>query len=228
MPADRRVRWGYHELTEPWAHRLVKGAGIRPGELVMDIGAGQGSITAHLIDVGARIIAVELHPARAGRLRQRFGSSIVVVEADAADLRLPRQPFKVVANPPFGITTGLFRRLLGRNSRLSSADVVVPAHVAARLASGRAPGADRWTASYRAHVAARLPARAFRPPAPMATSVLRIDRHSRTAADPNAPPQAHGPGDASQRLECAADRKTLWGTPNVVTGRERDPLPGRP
>lgn len=179
MPADRRARWGYHELTDPWAYRLVRGAGIRPGDLVVDVGAGHGSITAHLIDVGARVIAVELHSERAGRLRRRFGSSIVVVEADAADLRLPRQPFKVVANPPFGITTALLRRLLGRNSRLRSADIVVPAYVAARWASGRAPEAARWTAGYRARTAARLPSEACRPPAPMATAVLRIERHGR-------------------------------------------------
>jgi 23S rRNA (adenine-N6)-dimethyltransferase len=177
VPGDRLTRWGYHELTDAWAHRLVKAAGVRPGELVLDVGAGHGCITAHLIGVGARVTAVELHPARAATLRQRFGSSIVVVEADAADLRLPRQPFKVVANPPFGITTALLRRLLGRNSRLRSADVVVPSYVAARWASGRAPGADRWMATYHAHIAARLPAAAFRPRAPMATAVLHIERH---------------------------------------------------
>lgn len=190
MPADRRTRWGFHELTEPWAHRLVGSAGIRPGDLVLDVGAGHGSITAKLVDAGARVVAVELHPARAAALRRRFGSSIVVVEADAADLRLPRRPFKVVANPPFGITTALLRRLLGHRSRLRSADIVVPAQVAARWASGRAPGADRWTASYRLQVAARLPAGAFRPPAPMATALLHIERHGRSAADPNAPPSA--------------------------------------
>lgn len=179
MPAESRAWWGNHELTDPWAYRLVRGAGVRPGDLVLDVGAGHGGITAHLIDVGARVVAVELHPARARRLRQRFGSSIVVVEADAADLRLPRQAFKVVANPPFGITTALFRRLLGRGSRLRSADMVVPVYVAARWASGRAPGADRWTASYCAQVAARLPTGAFRPPAPMATAVLRIEQLGR-------------------------------------------------
>lgn len=175
MPGER-ARWGYHELADPWARRLVGAAGIAPGDLVLDVGAGRGSITAHLLDAGALVVAIELHRGRADHLCRRFGSSIVVVRADAVDLRLPRRPFKVVANPPFGITTALLRRLLGRGSRLVSADIVVPAHTAARWASHRGPGPSRWTVEYRARIVARLPDVAFRPPASMPTSVLRIER----------------------------------------------------
>ena len=39
----------------------------RPGELVLDLGAGEGALTAHLVRAGARVVAVELHP-RAGIL----------------------------------------------------------------------------------------------------------------------------------------------------------------
>jgi 23S rRNA (adenine-N6)-dimethyltransferase len=190
VPAEPQAPWGYHQLIYSSAYRLVKAAGIRPGDLVLDVGAGGGSITAHLLATGARVIAVELHPVRARRLRQRFGSSIVVVQTDAADLRLPRHPFKVVANPPFGITTALLRRLLGPNSRVRTADIVVPAYVAGRWASARAPGANRWAVIFHARVAARLPTTAFRPSAPMATAILRIERHARSAGDPNAPPRS--------------------------------------
>ena len=87
MSAQRRTPWGYHELFDPWAERLVDAARIHLGDLVLDIGAGSGALTAKLLAAGARVIAVELHPQRARRLRQRFGSSVVVVEADASDLR---------------------------------------------------------------------------------------------------------------------------------------------
>lgn len=187
MSAERRVRWGYHELSDLWAERLVDAARIGPGDLVLDVGAGSGAITAHLLAAGARVIAVELHPQRARRLRQRFGSSVVVVEADASDLRLPKREFRVVANPPFGITTALLRRLLSPGSRMFSADLIVPAYTAARWAAGRGHGSARWSATYGARVVARLPDAAFRPPSPMATVVLRLERHGRGAADPNAP-----------------------------------------
>lgn len=187
MSVERRTRWGYHELSDLWAARLVDSARIRSGDLVVDVGAGRGAVTARLLAAGARVIAVELHTQRARRLRQRFGASVVVVEADATDLRLPRQQFRVVANPPFGITTSLLRRLLSPGSRMLSADLIVPTYTATRWATGRGHGSGRWSDTYSARVVARLPAIAFRPPAPMATAVLRIERHNRGAADPNAP-----------------------------------------
>jgi 23S rRNA (adenine-N6)-dimethyltransferase len=156
---------------------LVGTARIRPHDLVLDIGAGGGTLTSHLVSCGARVIAVELHPARARRLRRRFdGQPVVVVQADAADLRLPRRPFAVVANPPFAVTTALLRRLLGPGSHLQLGALVVPTHVGARWAAGRAPGRQRWSRTFQVTVETTLPARAFRPAAPLGAAVLRIER----------------------------------------------------
>ncbi|HEY1635933.1 MAG TPA: rRNA adenine N-6-methyltransferase family protein [Acidimicrobiales bacterium] len=177
MSVERRTHWGYHQLADLWARRLVESAGIRPDQLVLDVGAGSGALTSHLVSSGARVVAVELHPARANLLRTRFRDQpVVVVEADAADLRLPRRPFSVVANPPFAVTTALLRRLLGRGSRLRAADLVVPTQVGARWAGGRAPGSQRWSQVYRVGVVTRVPSHAFLPPSRLSSVVLRIER----------------------------------------------------
>jgi 23S rRNA (adenine-N6)-dimethyltransferase len=97
-----------------------------------------------------------------------------VVKADASDLRLPRRPFRVVANPPFAITTGLLRRLTAPGSRLVRGDLVVPVFMADRWAHGHAPGAGRWRSTYAATVTARVPSRCFRPSGPPA-AVLTIE-----------------------------------------------------
>jgi 23S rRNA (adenine-N6)-dimethyltransferase len=174
--------WGWHQLTPSWARRLVAESGARPGDLVLDVGAGTGALTAPLLAAGARVVAVELHPRRLDSLRERFdgerfdGGRIKIVRADASDLRLPRRPFRVVANPPFGITTALLRRLLAPGSRLTAADLVVPTDVAHRWSAGRAPGAGRWQRDYALHVGRRLPRNAFVPAAPMDCALLLVRR----------------------------------------------------
>lgn len=156
-------------------------AGIAPGDLVLDVGAGRGALTGPLLERGARVIAVELHPSRAGDLRRRFGDQVVVVRADAADLRLPRQAFRVVANPPFAATVGLLRRLVAPGSRLVRADVVVPWHTAHRWVEGRGPGAGRWLRLYSVRLGRPLPRDAFQPPSPNGVAVLVIERRTRDA-----------------------------------------------
>jgi 23S rRNA (adenine-N6)-dimethyltransferase len=141
---------------------------VRPGELVFDIGAGDGALTAHLVRAGARVVAVELHPRRAAVLRARF-PGITVVHDDAASIRLPGRPFRVVANPPYGISSALLRTLLAPGSRLAAADVVLQRAVVRRYAAGDA-GKFSLTAGL------TLPRRAFLPPPHVDSAVLVVRR----------------------------------------------------
>jgi 23S rRNA (adenine-N6)-dimethyltransferase len=137
-------RWGWHQLDRRRAARLVALADVSPGDLVLDVGAGRGAITAELVRTGAHVVAIELHEQRVTLLRERLADSrVTVVRADASDLRLPRRPFKVVANPPFGVTTALLRRLTVPSSRLERASLVLPTWAATRWAAGRGTGGAR-------------------------------------------------------------------------------------
>ena len=73
-PRTRR-EWGWHPLRPEWARRVVDSAGVRRGDLVLDLGAGHGALTGPLLAAGARVIAVELHPLRVSVLRERFGDA---------------------------------------------------------------------------------------------------------------------------------------------------------
>lgn len=176
MSGYGRRTWGWHPLDDAWAERIVDAARVRPGELVLDIGAGHGALTAPLVDAGARVLAVELHPGRADRLRRRFETRVTVIETDASDLRLPRRPFRVVASPPYGISTALLDRLLAPGSRLVAADIVLQRALVNRYVAGGTSGAARWQRRFSAGLGLRLPRKAFHPPPKVDSAVLTLRR----------------------------------------------------
>ncbi len=173
---SRRSQWGWHRLRSDWAERLVTLAEPPAQATVLDIGAGNGAITDPLVRGHCRVIAFELDVERARALRSRFGHNVTVVRADAADLRLPRHPFHVVANPPFSITSQLLNRLLSPGSRLQSAHLVLQLSAARHWANGEVRGAERWRRQFEIEIVQRLPRKAFIPPPHVDIAVLRIRR----------------------------------------------------
>jgi 23S rRNA (adenine-N6)-dimethyltransferase len=171
-------RWAWHQLDTRWAQQLVADATLRPGAIVVDVGAGDGALTAPLIAAGARVIAVEAHPDRVRHLRERFGHAAIVVRADARDLRLPRRPFQIVANPPFNVTAALLRRVLQPGNRLVAARLVLQEQAARKWAGPTAPGRARWGRAFEMSLGPRIPRAAFRPPPNVNARVLVIRRRS--------------------------------------------------
>ena len=100
-----------HEKT---AKRIVREAGITDRDLVVEIGAGSGALTRPLADEARRVIAIERDPRWASRLERSFAAeeNVEVVVADALSAPLPDEPFRVVANVPFHLTTAILHRHL--------------------------------------------------------------------------------------------------------------------
>nr|WP_240617137.1 rRNA adenine N(6)-methyltransferase family protein [Nocardioides speluncae] len=151
---------------------MVDASPVAPGDLVLDLGAGTGALTEPLLDAGARVIAVELHPRRAAQLRERYADRpVTVVRTDLAGLRLPRRPFRVVASPPYQLSTSVLRLLLGTD-RLLSADLVLQRTAARRLAGS--PPRARHARRYQLEVGMPVPRSAFAPPPQVDSAVLRV------------------------------------------------------
>lgn len=172
-----RRAWGWHPLIDEWAGCIVADADLRPGELVLDIGAGQGALTRHLVEAGARVLAVELHPGRARRLRERFAQApVTVIQADVLSLRLPHRPFRVVASPPYAISSALLRLLLGSRSGLVAADLVLQRAVVRRHVDRSRTTAGQPHLRWDVQAGRALPRHAFRPAPQVDSAVLVIRR----------------------------------------------------
>ncbi len=165
-------RWGWHRLDAEWARKVVLSSGIRRGEDVIEIGAGTGALTAALVDAGAEVLAIELHSTRADELRRRFADApVTVVQCDATEFRWPRRPFRVLANPPFGITSSLLRALLEPRNALRRADLVLQKGVVSKYTSP-----DWASTSFSASRGIVVPRSAFSPRPRVDTAVLILTR----------------------------------------------------
>lgn len=160
------------------AAELVRDSGVGSDDLVLDLGAGSGRLTAELARVARRVVAVEVDPRWVSRLRGRW-ENVEVVCADAAAVQLPDEPFRVVANLPFGATTAILRHLLDDPSTpLVRADVIVEWGVAVKRALPWPSTVNDvlWGAWYSFSLARRLPRSWFDPPPSVDTGVLVIER----------------------------------------------------
>ncbi|MEZ5407926.1 MAG: rRNA adenine N(6)-methyltransferase family protein [Acidimicrobiales bacterium] len=165
--------------------RFVAGLDLGPGDLVVDIGAGAGALTLPLARTGAEVWAVEADPAWAARLRHTAGraelaDAVRVVEADLRRLRLPRnRPYRVVANPPFGLTSEVLGLLFDDPGRGPvRADLILQQEVARRHATSP-PSALRtaaWAPWWRFELGLRIGREAFRPRPSVDARVLTASR----------------------------------------------------
>ena len=113
------------------ADKIVRTAGIQPGDLVLEIGSGPGMLTRALLDAGARVIAIEKDQVWAEALPPH--ENLTVRCEDVLEAELPAEPFKVVANLPYHITTPILARLCEHVPQPISATLMMQMEVAERL-----------------------------------------------------------------------------------------------
>ena len=168
------------------AAAIVAGADVCARDVVVDIGAGSGRLTAELARVARRVVAIELDPRLAARLRGRW-PNVDVVTGDALKVALPDEPFRVVANIPFAHTSELLHRLLDDPALpLVRADLIVEWGVAVKrgLPSPSSVSGVLWGAFHELRVERRLPASAFDPPPSCDAAVLVATRRARPLVAP--------------------------------------------
>jgi 16S rRNA (adenine1518-N6/adenine1519-N6)-dimethyltransferase len=122
--------------------KIVRTAGLRPGERVVEVGPGLGSLTLGLVEAGASVVAIEIDPVLAGQIADtvhtRFpDADFEVVLSDALDVStLPgAAPTALVANLPYNVAVPVLLTMLQRFDSLERVLVMVQAEVADRIAA---------------------------------------------------------------------------------------------
>jgi 23S rRNA (adenine-N6)-dimethyltransferase len=182
----RRTHQQNFRVDRDLVRRLA--ATIDPGDLIVDLGAGNGVLTLAAARAGARVVAVERDPVWAGRLAQRardagVGDRVAVVRGDLRDVTLPPSrwtgEWRVLASPPYQHTTSLLRRLLDDPERgPQQADLVLQWEVARKHAAAppRTRLASVWAPWWELAVIERIPRSAFRPVPRVDSAWLRVRR----------------------------------------------------
>jgi 16S rRNA (adenine1518-N6/adenine1519-N6)-dimethyltransferase len=124
--------------------RIVRDSGITGDDVVLEVGPGLGSLTLGLLDVAARVVAIEVDPALAGALpytiadrAPSYADRFEVVLADAVRVSsVPGPPpTALVANLPYNVSVPVLLHLLELLPSLEHGLVMVQSEVADRLAA---------------------------------------------------------------------------------------------
>ncbi len=137
-------RLGQHFLHDQnQLAKLVEAAALEPGDLVLEVGAGTGTLTEALVEHGAEVVTCEIDRDLAAIIEDRLGDRVRLIRGDCLarprglheDVRaaLGDRPFKLVANLPYQIASVLICTLLTNYPRCIGQYVTIQKEVADRL-----------------------------------------------------------------------------------------------
>jgi 23S rRNA (adenine-N6)-dimethyltransferase len=177
---------GRHFLSRRLAAELARGFDIGSADLVVEVGAGTGRLTRELARAGGLVLAIELDADLARDLLRSASAwpNVYVHQGDALGVALPRSPFRVVGNIPFGITTGLLRRMVDQPhaERLDLITQLEPARKRA-IAKGSVLSVV-WSTTWRFEVRRRIPRAVFHPSPSVDAAWLVGSRRDEPLIDP--------------------------------------------
>lgn len=225
IEARARRRFGQHFLARPdIVARMVKAARLDETSRVLEIGPGLGVLTEQLVESGAEVTAVELDRDLAEYIRGQF-PTVRLVEGDAAkvdwDDVCPGEGWKVVANLPYNVGTGLTLDLIRHSRRFSAVLVMLQHEVVARMCA--VPGTKAYgalTVMIQARADCRylipVPPGAFHPPPKVKSAVVMCVPY------PEPQVGSAGPENFDRVVKAAFSqrRKTLTNSLSALYSRE--------
>lgn len=186
---------GQHFLVDPnQVDRIVRLAGVKPGDNVVEVGPGLGALTSGLIEAGANVVAVEIDDDLVRVLRGEFDpADVTVVHSDALTVDWSQatpadREWAMVANLPYNVATPLVLDVFDFVPQVTSMLVMVQREVAERLVAK--PGTSAYgipsvKIAYWAtgELVAKIPPTVFLPPPRVESALVHLKRHAEPRFD---------------------------------------------
>ena len=184
-----KKKLGQHFVVNPKVlQRILEYASLEPEDIVVEIGAGLGSLTVPMAQRVKKVYAIEVDPRLTNELRKQFSVNdrVEVIQADALRVDFApwykqwQQKMKVVANLPYEISSPMIFRFFQERNCFSLFVLMLQREVARRVVAR--PGTkdygilSLWSQLYtRAHIAFSVGPQAFYPQPQVDSAVVRFE-----------------------------------------------------
>lgn len=161
----------------------IKYASINPNDVILDIGAGKGYLTVHLIKYTNTVIAIEKDYKLVKILRRKFSKNqnVEIFKCDFRDFKLPETPFKAVSNIPYGITSEILKILMFDSVKyFEGGSLVMQLEAAKKLLSPQIhnPLVIFYHSTYNIQLQYEISPSSFMPPPTVQSALLKIEKRS--------------------------------------------------
>lgn len=181
-----RKRFGQHFLHDAnIIARLVRTIAPRPGQRLIEIGPGEGVLSAPVLEAAGGLIAIELDRDLAAALPQRLNhpDGLTVIQADVLGVDIGQlaggEPVRIIGNLPYNISTPVLFHLFAQVAEIVDMHFMLQKEVVDRLVAppgGKQYGRLSVMAGFYCEMTRLfdVPPGAFRPPPKVESSVIRL------------------------------------------------------
>lgn len=158
---------------------IINIARMSKGDLVLELGAGKGAITNDLSNRSRKVLAVEYDQKFIKKLDQLELKNTVIIKQDILKISLPREPFIVVSNIPYAITTPIMKKLLNNPlSNFQRGVLLMEKGAAKRFTSNyvKNPYVIAWRMWFDIRYVKGISRKNFSPPPKVDSAMVKINR----------------------------------------------------